>query len=103
MTLLRDIAHARSGDKGNHSNISFWVQSDQDYASLRRTLTPAHLKACFPNLLQGPITIFELPHLKGLNVVLEDALEGGVNSSLNLDGHGKSWSCLFLGLPVISE
>ena len=46
------------------------------------------------------MTRYELPHLNGLNFVMQDALEGGVNASLNLDSHGKSWSYLILGLAL---
>jgi hypothetical protein len=67
------------------------------------TTTPARLRAEFPRLLQGRIERFELEQLGALNFVMDQALEGGVNESLNLDSHGKSWSSLFLGLEVEIE
>lgn len=97
---LRDIAHARAGDKGNHSNISLWLYDQAHFTAVHDQLTPERLKNAFPHLLRGQITIHPLPQLGGFNIVLEDALEGGVNSSLNLDGHGKSWSFLILGLSI---
>ena len=97
---LRDIAHARAGDKGNRSNISVFVYDPRHYASVKRQVTAERVKAEFSNLLRGPIRRFELDHLGGLNFVMDDALEGGVNESLNLDSHGKSWSFLLLGLEV---
>ena len=100
---LRAIAHARAGDKGNISNVSIWVDDPRHYEAVRAQLTPGRLKATFPKLLRGPIERFELPHLHGLNLVLHDALEGGVNSSLNLDSHGKSFSFLLLGLEIEIE
>lgn len=98
--LIRDIAHARAGDKGNTSNISVWAYDPEDYATLARCLTPERLKRAFPDLIRGPVERYEMEHLAGLNFVLHEALEGGVNRSLNLDSHGKSFSYLVLGLPI---
>ena len=97
---VRDIAHARAGDKGNTSNVSVWVYDQGDYPLLKAQLTAELIKAAFPRLIRGPVVRYALDHLGGLNFVLQDALEGGVNSSLNLDSHGKSWSFLVLGLSL---
>lgn len=97
---IGDIAHARAGDKGDTSNINVWVYEQTDFELLKQNLTPARIKAAFPRLVRGPIERYELANLGGLNFVLHDALEGGVNASLNLDSHGKSWSFLLLGLPL---
>jgi hypothetical protein len=98
--IVRDIAHARAGDKGNISNVNVWAYDPADYEWLKRTLTAERIKQAFPHLIRGPVTRYELPHLCGLNFVMQDALEGGVNRSLNLDSHGKSWSYLVLGLTL---
>ena len=63
-------------------------------------LTPQRLKAEFGAVLRGDITRYDLPNLHGFNFVMTSALEGGVNASLNLDSHGKSWSYLILALEV---
>lgn len=97
---LREIAHARAGDKGDRSNVSVWVDDPRHYEAVRAQLTAERLKAAYGTLLKGEIRRFELAHLHGLNFVMDDALEGGVNASLNLDGHGKSWSYLLLGLEI---
>ena len=97
---VHDIAHARAGDKGDTSSVSVWVYDADDYALLKRQLTAERLKAAYPRLLRGDILRYELDHLHGLNFVMRDALEGGVNASLNLDSHGKSWSYLILGLEL---
>ena len=97
---VRDIAYARAGDKGNISNVCVWSFVPEDYSLLKFALTPERIKAAYPKLLRGRIHRYEMEHLHGLNLVLEDALEGGVNSSLNLDSHGKSWSFLILGMPL---
>jgi hypothetical protein len=98
--IVRDIAHARAGDKGNTSNVNVWVYDAADYDLLKRVLTPDRIKRTFPDLIRGAVERYDIDHLHGLNFVLHDALEGGVNSSLNLDSHGKSWSYLILGLEL---
>lgn len=97
---FHDIAHARAGDKGNTSNVSVWAYDPKDYPLLKRQLTADRIKRAFPKLFTGPVTRYEMDALHGLNFVLLDALEGGVNTSLNLDSHGKSFRYLILGLPI---
>ena len=97
---LHEIAHARAGDKGNTSNVSVWAYDPGDYLLIKAQLTAERIKSAFPQLLQGPVVRYELDHLHGLNFVMQDALEGGVNTSLGLDSHGKSWSSLILGLEI---
>jgi hypothetical protein len=97
---VRDIAHARAGDKGNTSNVCVWTFQPEDFPLLRATLTSERIKAAHPELIRGQVRCYEMEHLGGLNIVMEGALEGGVNSSLNLDAHGKSWSYLILAMPL---
>jgi hypothetical protein len=97
---LREIAHARAGDKGNRSNVSVFAFDAKHYSVLVDQLTPDYLKQAFEKLFTGQIQRYLLPQLNGLNFVLDDALEGGVNASLNLDSHGKSWSSLILSLEI---
>jgi hypothetical protein len=98
--IVRDIAHARAGDKGNTSNVNVWAYNPADFELLKRTLTVERIEQAFPNLIRGKVRRYVIEHLHGLNFVMQDALEGGVNSSLNLDSHGKSWSYLVLGLEL---
>jgi len=98
--LLHEVAHARAGDKGNISNVSVWVREPRLYPQVKAQLTAERVKSEFPRLVRGRVDRYELDHLHGLNFVLHEALEGGVNSSLNLDSHGKSWSYLLLGLEI---
>ena len=100
---LREIAHARAGDKGNRSNIAIFVYDRRHYAAVKAQLTPERLRAELGNLLRGPIRRYDIDHQGALNFVMDEALEGGVNESLNLDSHGKSWSFLLLGLEVEIE
>jgi hypothetical protein len=97
---LRKIAHSRAGDKGNRSNISIFVYDSAHYSYLVDQITSERLKQAFDVLFKGQIRRFLLPQLHGLNFVLDEALEGGVNQSLNLDSHGKSWSSLVLTLEL---
>ena len=97
---LRTIAHSRAGDKGNRSNISIFVYDSAHYSFLVAQITPERLKQAFEALFKGQIRRYLLPQLHGLNFVLDEALEGGVNESLNLDSHGKSWSSLVLSLEL---
>lgn len=97
---LREIAHARAGDKGDISSICVWVQRPEHYPAVKAQLTAERLAAAFPRLLRGAVHRYAIDHLYGLNFVLHQALEGGVNASLNLDGHGKSFSFLVLALDV---
>jgi hypothetical protein len=98
--MIRDIAHARAGDKGNTSNVNVWVYDPADFELLKASLTVERIKREFPQLIRGEVRRYEIAHLYGLNFVMSDALEGGVNASLNLDSHGKSWSFLILGLSL---
>lgn len=97
---LHEIAHARAGDKGNTSNVSVWAYDPGDYGLIKEQLTAERIKAAFPDLIRGDVKRYELDHLHGLNFVMREALEGGVNTSLGLDSHGKSWSFLILGLEI---
>lgn len=97
---LHRLAHARAGDKGNISSISVWALDPGDYPLIKAQLTAERVKASFPRLIRGPVLRYELDHLHGLNFVLHEALEGGVNTSLGLDSHGKSWSYLILDIEI---
>lgn len=97
---LHDIAHARAGDKGDTSSIAVFPYDPADYPAVKAALTPERVKAAFPDLIRGEVVRYDLDHLPAVNLVMREALEGGVNSSLNLDSHGKSWSYLILGLEA---
>lgn len=97
---LRELAHARAGDKGNTSTISVIARDPVDYPTLCRAVTTDRVAAHFAGIVTGPITRFELPGLAALNFVLEGALAGGVTRSIALDAHGKSLSSLMLELEI---
>ena len=73
---LREIAHARAGDKGDISSIGVFVNDPRHYAAVKRQLMPERLKATFGGVLKGPIRRYSIDHLCALNFVMEQALEG---------------------------
>ena len=97
---LRDLAHSRTGDKGNVSNISVIAFREDDYDFLRTHVTEARVENHFSGIVSGEVTRYELPLLAALNFVLAGALGGGVTRSLALDAHGKSLSSLMLDLDL---
>lgn len=97
---LRDIALARSGDKGNRATLSVIALDLADYPTLERLLTAERVHAHFAGVVQGAVQRYTLPHLGAVHFVLFDALAGGVTRSLALDAHGKTLSAAVLDLPL---
>lgn len=97
---LHAVAHGRSGDKGNRLNVSVIAYEPEAYALLAAQVTPERVLALFAHRGATKVTRYDLPLLHAFNFVIDDALEGGVNASLNLDGHGKTSSYRLLGLLV---
>ena len=97
---LRDIAHSRTGDKGNTSNISVIAFDAIFYDFLREYVTAERVKAHFAEVVHGEVKRYELPLIGALNFVLTDALGGGVTRSLALDAHGKGLSSALLDLDL---
>ena len=97
---LRELAHARSGDKGDTCNIGVIAYEPHYYPLLAQTLTPARVKEHFRGIVRGNVTCYALPKVHALNLVMENALGGGVTRSLSLDPHGKSYSAALLTMPV---
>ncbi len=93
---LRQIAHARAGDKGNISNIAVFAYQPSDFPLLLRYLTAARVKQHFLGIVHGDVVRYELPKLHALNFVMQGALGGGVTRSLALDAHGKCLSSILL-------
>ncbi len=97
---VRELAHSRTGDKGNTSNLSVIAFDQKDYARLCEQLTPAALKKHFDWVVQGDVVRYELPQLGALNFVMTKALGGGVTRTLALDPHGKCLSSYILELDL---
>jgi hypothetical protein len=103
MRTLREVAHSRTGDKGNTSNVSVIAYDPADYPLLERYVTAERVKAHLGDLVRGEVVRYTLPRLGALNFVLHGALAGGVTRSLALDAHGKSLSSAFLSLEIPRE
>jgi hypothetical protein len=97
---LAALAHARSGDKGDTSQISVIAHDPADYPFLAAHLTVERVAAHFGPMIEGPIRRYELPALGALNFVFERALAGGVTRALTLDAHGKCLSGVMLALEL---
>ncbi len=97
---LYELAHARTGDKGNRSNISLIAYDAADFGLLVEQVTEERVAAHFANRKPTKVTRYLLPKLAAMNFVLDDVLDGGVNDSLNLDSHGKTLSFQLLTLAV---
>ena len=97
---LREIAHSRTGDKGNISSISLIAYHTSDYPALVEHVTVDKVSEWFKPLVSGNIIRYEIPSLGALNFVLNGALGGGVTRSLALDSHGKSLSFHLLDMEI---
>lgn len=97
---LHRLAHGRTGDKGNSSNISVIAYRPDDFPILVEQVTVERVAALFAARRPSAVRRYLLPKLGALNFVLDDVLDGGVNEALNLDSHGKTLAFLLLELPI---
>jgi hypothetical protein len=97
---VRDIAMARSGDKGNRATLSVIARETADYPLLERALTVERVKQHYAGIVRGEVRRFLLPELGAVHFVMDDALAGGVTRSLALDAHGKTLSAAILDVPL---
>ena len=97
---LWDIAHSRTGDNGNISNISLIAYDSKDYELLKDRVTAEKVKEHFRGIVKGDVVRYELPNIYALNFVMQAALGGGVTRSLSLDMHGKALSSYLLNMEI---
>jgi hypothetical protein len=97
---LHAIAHARSGDKGDGSNVGVLAYDRRGYEILRDYLTPERVRSHFRGIVRGEVERFELPNLLGLNFLLRDSLGGSGSSSLRNDAQGKTHGLALLRMQV---
>jgi non-ribosomal peptide synthetase component E (peptide arylation enzyme) len=100
MMKLREIAHSRTGDKGNTSNISVIAYDAKHYPLLKAEVASERVKAHFAGVVEGEVVRYELPNIAALNFVMTQTLGGGVTRSLALDAHGKSLSSALLDMEI---
>src|SRR5690349_459457 len=97
---LSDLAHTRSGDKGDTCNIGVIAYNQQAYLTLQKHLTAEKVKAYFGPLVTGEVVRYELPNLGALNFLLHGALGGGGTVSLRTDAQGKTFGAALLSLQI---
>jgi len=97
---LLDLAHARSGDKGDTANVGVIARRPEHYPLLVRALTAERVAAHFAGMITGPVERFELPNLHALNFLLHGALGGGGTVSLKTDAQGKTLSTALLRMEI---
>ena len=97
---LYRVAHGRTGDKGNRSNISVIAWHEAFYPLIVAQVTEARVAQHFAHRQPTAVRRYLLPQLHAMNFVLDDVLDGGVNNALNLDTHGKTLSYWLLDLPI---
>ena len=97
---LWDIAHSRTGDKGNISNVSLIAYDAKDYKLLLEKVTSERVKEHFKGMVKGEVIRYELPNIHALNFVMQAALGGGVTRSLSIDMHRKGLSSYLLDMEI---
>ena len=97
---LREIAQARSGDKGNTVNIGVFAPNKELYERFAEQLTPQKVKEHFAGLVKGEVLRYELPNIHALNFVCKEALDGGGSSSLRMDNLGKCFGANMMRLEI---
>jgi len=97
---LGTIAHTRSGDKGDTSNIGVIAFKLEYYPVILREVTPARVKQFFGDLIKGEVERFELPNLGAINLLLHESLGGGGTVSLRIDAQGKTYGAALLRMEI---
>jgi len=97
---LKEIAHSRTGDKGDMVNISVIAFDEKDYPIIQKRVTAEKVKLFLGETIQGEIIRYEVATLGAINFVMHKALRGGVTRSLRLDKHGKTLSSILLEMPI---
>lgn len=98
--MLRDIAHARSGDKGDTANVGLIAIDPKDYELLKKHVTAERVKKHFAGICLGEVERFELPNLGALNFLLHNSLGGGGTLSLKTDAQGKTYGSALLRMEI---
>ncbi|WP_027365025.1 AtuA-related protein [Desulfotruncus alcoholivorax] len=101
--MLVELAHARSGDKGNTVNIGLFPYREADYELIKREVTAEKVKEHFAGLVDGEVTRYEVSNIQAFNFVLRGALNGGASRSLRSDSLGKCFGANLLRMYVDIE
>ena len=97
---VKDVAYARSGDKGDVVNVGVLAFDEAAFARLTRTLTPERIKSHFGDWVKGEVDVFPMPNLNAFNLLLHNALGGGATKTLRYDVTGKAFSTAVLRMEL---
>ena len=97
---LQELAFARSGDKGDVSNIGLMAKNDESYQVIKKEVTPERVKEYFGNMVKGDVRIWPMDNINSLQVILYNALGGGATTTLRLDQTGKSMCGALLRMKI---
>lgn len=98
--LLKDLAYARSGDKGDICNIGLVALNDEAYKTIVEKITPEKVKQFFGTMVKGEVNIYPMPNLNCIQVVMQGALGGGATCTLRYDQTGKAMSTAILRMEL---
>ena len=98
--MLKDLAYARSGDKGDISDLGLIAKTDKDYELMKKNVTPEAVKEFFKDDCKGEVSIYPMDNINALKIVMWNALGGGATRNLRLDQTGKSMGCYLLGMEI---
>jgi len=98
--ILRELAWARSGDKGDISDLGIMAKDDKIYDILKKEITPEKLKEFYKDNVKGEIEVFPMDNLKAIKVVMKQALSGGATKSLRWDMTGKAMATSILRMEI---
>ena len=98
---LKEIAHGRSGDKGDTSNVCVYARREEYYPIIKEQVTTEKVRQHFGEMVKGEILRYEVDSLNGLNFVMKHALGGGATHSLRLDSLGKSMGSAFMRMKIL--
>jgi len=101
--LLRELAFARSGDKGDVSDVGIMAKSKNIYDLLVKTLTPEKIREHFKGMVKGDVEVYPMPNINSIEIVLRQALGGGATCTLRFDQTGKSMGQALLRLQVEAD
>lgn len=100
---LRELAYARSGDKGDVCNVGLLAFNRENYELIRKYVTPERVKAHFGDMVKGEVEIYEMPNIEALEIVLRNALDGGATRTLRFDQTGKAMGTALLRMEIPVE
>ncbi len=97
---LRELAYARSGDKGDVCNVGLLALNDEAYVIIAREVTPERVKEHFGGMVKGDVEIYPLPNVNALEIILRNGLDGGATRTLRFDQTGKSMATALLRMEI---